>query len=201
MPGPSPDPRCALTAPFHPCRPMPFGGRRSALCGTFPGVAPAGRYPAPSFRGARTFLGASKCNAAARPSGRALHRPRAARVKNRLHAMVRRHIAAGWAEFDWAGPDADASWEPHFGSRLSRETARWLREQGFSDHTAAGHTLATLFGYVPCPSPPPAAYISPLNYPRLRPFSHMHMHSHSASTTPTTRTDSTATRSPSQSGR
>jgi len=30
--------------------------RRSALCGTFPGVAPAGRYPAPYFRGARTFL-------------------------------------------------------------------------------------------------------------------------------------------------
>ena len=31
-------------------------GRRSVLCGTVPGVAPAGRYPAPCFRGARTFL-------------------------------------------------------------------------------------------------------------------------------------------------
>ena len=31
-------------------------GERSALCGTFPGVAPAGRYPAPCLRGARTFL-------------------------------------------------------------------------------------------------------------------------------------------------
>ena len=31
-------------------------GWRFALCGTVPGVAPAGRYPAPSFRGARTFL-------------------------------------------------------------------------------------------------------------------------------------------------
>ena len=30
--------------------------RRFAFCGTFPGVAPAGRYPAPCFRGARTFL-------------------------------------------------------------------------------------------------------------------------------------------------
>ena len=29
---------------------------RFAFCGTFPGVAPAGRYPAPCFRGARTFL-------------------------------------------------------------------------------------------------------------------------------------------------
>ncbi len=31
-------------------------GERSPLCGTFPGVAPAGRYPAPCLRGARTFL-------------------------------------------------------------------------------------------------------------------------------------------------
>ena len=31
-------------------------GGRSALCGTFPGVAPAGCYPAPCSRGARTFL-------------------------------------------------------------------------------------------------------------------------------------------------
>ena len=31
-------------------------GRRFAFCGTFPGVAPAGRYPAPCFHGARTFL-------------------------------------------------------------------------------------------------------------------------------------------------
>ncbi len=31
-------------------------GGRFAFCGTFPGVAPAGRYPAPCFRGARTFL-------------------------------------------------------------------------------------------------------------------------------------------------
>ena len=32
------------------------GHRRYALCGTFPGVAPGGRYPPPLFRGARTFL-------------------------------------------------------------------------------------------------------------------------------------------------
>ena len=53
--------------PCRPCRhgrggllPHPFTltsrGRRFAFCGTFPGVAPAGRYPAPYFRGARTFL-------------------------------------------------------------------------------------------------------------------------------------------------
>ena len=57
VPLPLPAARCALTAPFHPCPPGP---RASAggliLCGTFPGVAPAGRYPAPYVQGARTFL-------------------------------------------------------------------------------------------------------------------------------------------------
>ena len=56
VPFPLPGPRCALTAPFHPCRVSSKGARRSVLCGTFPGVAPAGRYPAPYVQGARTFL-------------------------------------------------------------------------------------------------------------------------------------------------
>ena len=54
MPFPLPDPRCALTAPFHPC--LLTRRRRFVLCGTFPGVTPAGRYPAPYVDGARTFL-------------------------------------------------------------------------------------------------------------------------------------------------
>src|ERR1700748_2495124 len=54
MPPPLPDPRCALTAPFHPyCLAR---RKRFVLCGTFPGVAPAGCYPAPYVDGARTFL-------------------------------------------------------------------------------------------------------------------------------------------------
>ena len=31
-----PKPRCALTAPFHPCLDLQAGHRRFALCGTFP---------------------------------------------------------------------------------------------------------------------------------------------------------------------
>ena len=45
---------------------------RFAFCGTFPGVAPAGCYPAPCFRGARTFLTrrlSAVAGAAARPAG------------------------------------------------------------------------------------------------------------------------------------
>src|SRR5579872_2509177 len=55
LPPPLPAARCALTAPFHPCRPAKRGVA-VCFCGTFPRVAPAGRYPAPCFRGARTFL-------------------------------------------------------------------------------------------------------------------------------------------------
>lgn len=44
---------CAFTAPFHPYQSKLW---RFIFCGTFPGVTPAGRYPAPYSRGARTFL-------------------------------------------------------------------------------------------------------------------------------------------------
>ena len=53
----SPSPAGALRRP----------GGQAALCGTFPGVTPAGRYPAPSFRGARTFLPRRSAGAAIRP--------------------------------------------------------------------------------------------------------------------------------------
>ena len=57
VPSALPQTRCALTAPFHPCRGQ-YATRRGGLilCGTFPGIAPAGRYPAPFVHGARTFL-------------------------------------------------------------------------------------------------------------------------------------------------
>ena len=52
-----------------PARP----GRRFAFCGTVPGVAPAGRYPAPCSRGARTFLCRQAGAGRQRPSGRLAH--------------------------------------------------------------------------------------------------------------------------------
>src|SRR5438045_4152005 len=72
LPPPLPAARCALTAPFHPCRPPPRKAASSAVCfcGTFPGVAPAGRYPAPCLRGARTFLPAPSEPDEERPSDR-----------------------------------------------------------------------------------------------------------------------------------
>ena len=56
VPSPLPETRCALTAPFHldPRGTRPDG--QFVFCGAIPGVASAGRYPAPCSRGARTFL-------------------------------------------------------------------------------------------------------------------------------------------------
>ena len=53
-------------SPLPPDR-SPGRARRCIFCGTVPGVAPAGRYPAPYLHGARTFLSPS-CGE--RPSGR-----------------------------------------------------------------------------------------------------------------------------------
>ena len=65
-----PPARCALTAPFHPCRGIRNAPRRSVLCGTFPRLAPAGCYPAPLVHGARTFLPGSLSAMPERPPGR-----------------------------------------------------------------------------------------------------------------------------------
>ena len=47
-----------------------YAPRRSVLCGTVPGLAPAGRYPAPFVHGARTFLPGNLSVSPKRPSGR-----------------------------------------------------------------------------------------------------------------------------------
>src|SRR5690348_12532898 len=50
MPVLLPRPRCALTAPFHPCRPSQLSPRelgRFAFCCTFRGLTPPRRYLAP----------------------------------------------------------------------------------------------------------------------------------------------------------
>src|SRR6185312_8802728 len=44
---------------YRTLSPLPRQAGRFAFCGTVPGVAPAGGYPAPCFHGARTFLSAS----------------------------------------------------------------------------------------------------------------------------------------------
>jgi hypothetical protein len=62
---------------------------RFVFCGTFPGVAPAGGYPAPCFRGARTFLPRSLSGSAAaviRPAG-------SPELRTIGHAVKKRHMS------------------------------------------------------------------------------------------------------------
>src|ERR1700752_533506 len=92
MPSPLPETRCALTAPFHPYPAKPEGeAGRFVLCGTFPGLAPAGCYPAPHVDGARTFLPRSlsaPAGAAVRPTDSVGMRALLRRVK-RLRWLIR----------------------------------------------------------------------------------------------------------------
>ena len=63
---------------------LPPRREQFVLCGTFPGVAPAGRYPAPHVDGARTFLPrglSAPAGAAVRPTDALCMRALAARVK------------------------------------------------------------------------------------------------------------------------
>src|SRR6266540_1385050 len=70
VPPPLPEGRCALTAPFHPCRPEAIAaGRRSLLCGTFLRVTATGHYPACRPYGVRTFLPDSRGDRTARSDG------------------------------------------------------------------------------------------------------------------------------------
>jgi hypothetical protein len=66
-------------------------------------------------------------------------------ARERLHAMARKYVESAWEHYDWS-KEPESDWEPHWGARLSRESARWLREAGFSNKAAAGHTVGTLFG-------------------------------------------------------
>ena len=95
VPALSPGPRCALAAPF---RPYPSEAGRYPFCGTIPDPPSprlwrtAGRYPAPSFRGARTFLASLVQAAAARPSGETAYRAK------RRFVRVSETIAESWCQ-------------------------------------------------------------------------------------------------------
>jgi len=94
-----PPARCALTAPFHPYPdgPCSLASGRFAFCGAIPGVAPAGRYPAPRPYGARTFLRFPRKAAAVRPTGATGHmsdRRGRSREKARRASMNRRRSLA-----------------------------------------------------------------------------------------------------------
>ena len=70
-----PPARCALTAPFHPCRRHRMALGRSRLCGTFRGLAPPRRYlaPCPVEPGLSSALARRDCPADSHPKDRRTH--------------------------------------------------------------------------------------------------------------------------------
>lgn len=71
--------------------------------------------------------------------------PRPYKVHDRYLAMIGKYLNAAWASFEWDGPDAEAYWEPHFGARVCREIAKWLRQDAFQEKVAAGAIGSLLF--------------------------------------------------------
>ncbi|KAF5230621.1 hypothetical protein FAUST_9712 [Fusarium austroamericanum] len=71
---------------------------------------------------------------------------RSVATKDRLHSMTLKYVNSAWENFDWDSSESESPWDPHFGSRLCRETAKWFRENNFSNHAAAGHAVGALFG-------------------------------------------------------
>ncbi|KAK8041297.1 cytochrome P450 [Apiospora phragmitis] len=54
--------------------------------------------------------------------------PRPYRALENFKAMTMKWVEAAWENFDWDGPDAEAAWDPHFGSRVMREVSRWFKD-------------------------------------------------------------------------
>ncbi|KAI0485137.1 cytochrome P450 [Xylariaceae sp. FL0804] len=65
------------------------------------------------------------------------------RASDRFLNRIERYIDAGMKNFDWDGPDVEASWEPQFGTRITRELTKWLTDAGFRRKSVAG-ALGTL---------------------------------------------------------
>ncbi len=101
---------------------------RSAFCGAFPRVAPAGRYPAPCFRGARTFLrGIPRDARGGRPAGwpgvdrprgpgrEGRRRPRGAGRASHQHGLA--HVAGRAEHVEIAGRPRRAGRAPSWDCR------------------------------------------------------------------------------------
>lgn len=67
------------------------------------------------------------------------------RIRKKFHAMCRKYVDATAREFDPHGPDADAKWEPTYGSRMARELLGWARNN-LSAETTAGMVATFIFG-------------------------------------------------------
>lgn len=69
-------------------------------------------------------------------------------ASDRYLDRIAKYVEAGLKNFDWDGPGVEAQWEPHFGTRITRELAKWLTDSGFRRKSVAGALGTLLFAYV-----------------------------------------------------
>ncbi|KAK2059469.1 cytochrome P450 [Colletotrichum caudatum] len=74
------------------------------------------------------------------------YNPEPKRIQQKTFSMMKDIVTNAWSSFDWNGPDADADWEPIFGSRFHREHSRHWKEKGFSVETRAGMHIGNISG-------------------------------------------------------
>ncbi|EED16620.1 cytochrome P450, putative [Talaromyces stipitatus ATCC 10500] len=67
------------------------------------------------------------------------------KAQDKYLSMIEKYVVAAIENFDWNGPDIESSWEPHFGARICRETAKWFKESGFPDVSISGALGTLLF--------------------------------------------------------
>ncbi|KAF4775274.1 hypothetical protein HER10_EVM0008585 [Colletotrichum scovillei] len=72
--------------------------------------------------------------------------PRPKQIQRKTLAMMSDFLTDAWAKFDWNGPDADADWEPIFGSRLQREHSKFWEKKRFSLQSRAGMYIGSITG-------------------------------------------------------
>ncbi|KAM7183783.1 cholesterol 7-alpha-monooxygenase [Rhypophila sp. PSN 637] len=64
--------------------------------------------------------------------------PGAHAAQRRILSACTRYYRDTSAEYDWDADEDEVDWEPLFGSRWGRETARWMRECEFDNKTCGG---------------------------------------------------------------
>ncbi|KAJ5019015.1 Cholesterol 7-alpha-monooxygenase [Colletotrichum sp. SAR 10_99] len=63
--------------------------------------------------------------------------------------MMETFLQDAWDTFDWDGMEAEADWEPTFGSRLQREHAKFWKDKKFSMRSRAAQHLGIQSGFNP----------------------------------------------------
>ena len=72
--------------------------------------------------------------------------PKPLQARARMQAMMTAYLEEAFKRFDWNSPDADSDWEPIFGSRLMRVSAKYFRDQGFTLEGRGGLFFSSIFG-------------------------------------------------------